>query len=101
MQLLIARYVGCPNASHSTRATVHAPQSPSSQPHLLPVRPEARNQRRRVVVAATSSMCTSSPLSRKSKQLVLFSIGVAREEMPVMLNRCQQNPRPANESWVA
>src|SRR5688572_19970699 len=96
MQLLIDRYVVRPAASLSTSATLHAPQSPSSQPHLLPVRPVARNQRNSVVVAGTPATFTWAPFNLNSKLLVegLVSSG---EERPVMSYRCQQIPRPANE----
>src|SRR2546430_1589865 len=70
MQLLIARYVGWPFASRSSSATEHAPQSPSAQPHLLPVRPVPRSQSSSVVVAATPSTAMSSPFSVNSNDSV-------------------------------
>src|SRR5438046_3241195 len=68
MQLLIARYVGRSPAVRSTSATVHAPQSPSAQPHLLPVRPERRNQSSSVIVDATPSTTTCSPFNVNSNK---------------------------------
>src|SRR6476660_8138055 len=71
MQLLSARYVGFPAAVRSTTATVQAPQSPSAQPHLLPVRPERRNQSSSVVVGAMPSTITSSPFNVNSNKSVI------------------------------
>ena len=51
MQLLMARKVRSPRAFVSTIATVHAPQSPSAHPSLLPVRPVLRSHVRSDVFA--------------------------------------------------
>src|SRR5580700_7920243 len=67
MQLLIARYVGRPSAARSTIATVHAPQSPSAQPSLLPVCPFARRYESRETFGDTPATRTVAPLSVSSK----------------------------------
>src|SRR5688572_33345116 len=81
MQLLIARYVGLPCASRSSSATVHAPQSPSAQPHLLPVRPKRRSQSSNVVVAAIFSTNTRSPFRVNSNASVCAALNVAAERL--------------------
>jgi hypothetical protein len=67
--------VGCPAAVRSTIATEQAPQSPSAQPHLLPVRPERRNQSSSVVVGAKPSTVTDSPFRVKPKASVIDATG--------------------------
>ena len=67
MQALTARHVGRPAASRSARATVQAPQSPSAQPCLAPVRPVARNQSSSVTLGERPATRTVSPLRVKSK----------------------------------
>ncbi len=67
MQLLMARKVRSPRALVSTSATVHAPQSPSAQPSLLPVRPVLRSHARSEVLAEVPSTRTALPLRTNSK----------------------------------
>ena len=70
MQLFTPRYVGLPALSRSTTATVHAPQSPSAQPCLLPVSPVDLRYSRRVVVVGVPETATVLPLSVKSNPMV-------------------------------
>src|SRR5688572_19812659 len=55
-----------PSAASSASTTVHAPQSPSAQPSLVPVRPAtSRRYSSTVVVAGRSATSTISPSSTK------------------------------------
>ena len=99
MQLLIARYVVLPAASRSTSATVQAPQSPSAQPCLLPVRPLVRSQSSSVVVGETPSIRTFCPLITTSKE-VGDTVAVGEEELMGIKKatgtvRGKLKPRPA------
>ncbi len=73
MQELMARHVTRPAASWSESATVQAPQSPSAQPCLAPVRPLARSQSSKVVFGERLATRTGSPLRVKSKEAVTVS----------------------------
>ena len=70
MQLFTVRYAGRPDPSRSTSATLQAPQSPSPQPHLLPVRPVERSHSSREVVGETPETVTCWPLRTKLREEV-------------------------------
>src|SRR6185312_2417595 len=75
MHELIARYsTRLPSALSSPNTTVQAPQSPSAQPSLVPVRwSTSRRYSSTVVVHATFSTHTDCPSRRKRMALTLAS----------------------------
>src|ERR1700743_1782756 len=69
MHELTARYSTRPSAPGSPNTTVQAPQSPSAQPSLVPVRRiSSRKYSSTVVVHGTFSAHTNCPSSRKRTQ---------------------------------
>src|SRR5262249_30261849 len=89
MQEFTARYVGRPDVSTSTIATVHAPQSPSAQPSFVPVRPVERSHWRSVVLIETPSTVTGSPLTMILKDEGKLDIApmIRRPELSYPLHR--------------
>src|SRR5581483_3781579 len=75
IQELIARYsTRLPSALSSPNTTVHAPQSPSAQPSLVPVRcSTSRRYSSTVVVRDTFSAHTICPSRKKRMSLTLAS----------------------------
>ena len=115
MQELTARHVGRPAAARAATGTVQAPQSPSAQPCLAPVRPVARSQSSSVTLGERPATRTVSPLRVKSKAAAASAVTspVVTRSVAVLLlpfspvctvsygradGRLQPRPEPSRDS---